>query len=119
MKNRGDLALVSREYFGFGLELLAEIRKVFSQTSIKELGTSCAHKFQLTSNDQLKQSFMLCRNPNSGTLTAAMRSMIYDVIIKKAFHARIGAETAIFKDENTSTEARIKGYYKVSSSTMG
>ncbi len=104
IKNRGDLALVSREYFEFGLELLKEIRRVFNKTTIKELGTSCVEIAyeEMTNNDHLKQTFMLCENQFSDKLSDAAMSTIYGEIVKKAFHARIGAETSIFKDENTS-----------------
>ncbi len=57
---------------------------------------------RLQATIQLRQSFMLCPNQTCDKLTDVTRSMIYEEIIENAFHVRIGAKTAIWKDENTS-----------------
>ncbi len=74
------------------------------KTTIKELGTSCVEVAynEITGNDQLRQSFILCPNQTCDKLTDVTRSMIYEESIEKAFHVRIRAKNAIWKDENTS-----------------
>jgi hypothetical protein len=104
LKNRGDFSLVSRSYFCFGVQLLQKIRDSFNQESISQHGTSCVEiAFDVVSkDDSLRDTFIQCQNSFSSKLDSRIVSIIYDKLVRKTFHARIGAETTIFKDKNTS-----------------
>ncbi len=104
MKNRGGMTLVSKKFFSFGLKLLDRIRNTFNKQTIAELGTACvdtAYK-ELHFDEELRDTFLECTKNASENLTNDVMIGIYEELLLKTFHARIGAETAIFKDENTS-----------------
>ena len=105
---RHDITLVTKEYFEFGLALLDRIRASFNQRTIKTVGTDCVKKAfdSLREDKELRQMFSECKNPYKNAVGEDFLSSVYDRLLKKVFHARAGAESALFKEENTSRYCR-------------
>jgi hypothetical protein len=104
LKNRGNLALVSRSYFLFGLQLLQKIRDEFNKATIVKYGKMCVERGynELLSDEELRSAFVRCTNPHTNNLSDERIQWIYEQLVRKTFHARAGAETMAFKEANTS-----------------
>ncbi len=104
MKNRGNLALVAREYFDFGICLLQTIRALFNEETIAKHGTACVKGAYgaLCDNDRLRDAFDQCENSFACTLDENTVTKIFNQLVKKTFHARVGAATTLFQDKYTS-----------------
>jgi hypothetical protein len=102
-----ELTLVSREYFEFGLHILGKIRSCFNEETIGSLGTTIvdeAYKFLLADVDMFTL-FLSCNNPSKNGIDEYEIRTLYEELLRKTFHARAGAETATFKQKNTSRNA--------------
>jgi hypothetical protein len=104
MKNRGDLALVARPYFNFGIELLQQIRELFNKATISKFGKQCVKLAyeELSEDLSLREDFLQCANSHADKLSEDTIVAVFVELVKKTFHARVGAETSLFKEENTS-----------------
>jgi len=103
---RLDLTLVSDTFFPFGLKLLEKIRSVFNQETIKKLGEECVSKAfaELMEDTGLRKQFHECGNLSLVDVSNQCFPVddIYNFLLCKTFHGRVGAETNRFKEDNTN-----------------
>lgn len=104
--NCGGLALVSRQYFGFGSRLVESITNAMSQSTMVEEGNSSlklARKRVREAREELKALFF--ESFNAGNCRQALSDeeveMLFDKLVDKTCNARFGVEIELFKEENT------------------
>jgi hypothetical protein len=102
--HRQNLTLVSQQYMQFGIHLLEKIRQHLNQESIAEQGTECIEIpfMEVNGDDELEAEFFNCQNSQHDNVEDTFCAEVYDILIRKTFHSRAGAETKIFKERNTS-----------------
>jgi hypothetical protein len=104
---RNKLTLVSKEYFGYGLDLMQSIGTYFNEETIGATGTACIETVYtlLMKDDKLKHCFLECSDAAKLQVDDCFVDNIYEQLVKNTFHARAGAESRKFKEKNTSRYA--------------
>jgi hypothetical protein len=109
--NCGYLKLVSPSYFEWGESLMQFIASHFSMRVIKEEGREAIDEAfkQVNKDEDLWKNFLRC---SKSSLPVNMKRKIYNELVSKAFHARIGVVTDKFNEVNT-------GHYAEKASGQG
>jgi hypothetical protein len=109
--NQGGLKLVSPSYFEYGKSLMKLIGSLFNLRALGKHGRRSIAKAYDTvvRDDNLWNQFLSC---SESTIPVATKRKIYEQLVSKAFHARVGVVTDRFNEV-------ITGHYATKASGQG
>jgi hypothetical protein len=99
LRNKGGLCLISKQFFGFGWELMVAIGKLSVKT-FEDLGTR-------EQNAELREMFKLeCRKSAFADDELSDKELfsVYDALCKKVFNAWAGVQSRKFKQQYTGRQ---------------
>ncbi len=108
LRNKGGLCLISKQFFGFGWELMVAIGKLSVKT-FEDLGNKTIEdEFdRIRSNAELREMFRLeCRKSAFADDELSDKELfsVYDALCKKLFNAWAGVQSRKFKQQYTGRQ---------------
>ena len=103
IRNRGNLTLVSKPHFKFGLKLMEEMQASINKKALVTEGNGSVAKSweRTTEKKELFDVFSLCEQENASVDAEAKRKT-HNKIVRKAHNSRTGKEVKSHDAHNTS-----------------